>query len=244
MDLLLHLIDKHKLNIYDIPIFDLVEQYCGYVQQLQLEDLNVASGFLEMAARLVYIKTVSLLPKQEEAEELKRELTGELLEYRDCQLMAGKLGEIANGFGFFSRSPMTWPRDMQYSLQHSADVLVFAYLDAAGRGRAKLPPPVSAFHGLVERRIVPVATKIISVMRTLWDGRRLPFAQLFHSVSSRSEMVATFLAVLELVKAKRIDVEQLPGQDYVRILNTTLPDELEEGLVDLEELRQEFAGAE
>ena len=67
MDLLLHLISKHKLNIYDIPIFTLVEQYTDYVKRMQEEDMYVASAFLEMAARLVYIKTVSLLPVYEEA---------------------------------------------------------------------------------------------------------------------------------------------------------------------------------
>lgn len=72
MDLLLHLISKHKLNIYDIPIIELVTQYVDYVKRMQEEDMYVASEFLEMAARLVYIKTVSLLPVYEEAEELKK----------------------------------------------------------------------------------------------------------------------------------------------------------------------------
>ena len=72
MDLLLHLISKHKLNIYDIPIIELVTQYVDYVKQMQEQDMYVASEFLEMAARLVYIKTVSLLPVYEEAEELKK----------------------------------------------------------------------------------------------------------------------------------------------------------------------------
>ena len=95
MDLLLHLINKHKLNIYDIPILELVEQYVAAVRQMQEdENLEVTSEFLEMAARLVYLKTVSLLPVHEEADQLKKELTGELLEYRDCQLMAQKLAEI------------------------------------------------------------------------------------------------------------------------------------------------------
>ena len=80
MDLLLHLISKHKLNIYDIPIIELVTQYVDYVKRMQEEDMYVASEFLEMAARLVYMKTVSLLPVYEEAEELKKELTGGLLE--------------------------------------------------------------------------------------------------------------------------------------------------------------------
>ena len=83
MDLLLHLINKHKLNIYDIPILELVEQYVAAVRQMQEdENLEVTSEFLEMAVRLVYLKTVSLLPVHEEADQLKKELTGELLEYR------------------------------------------------------------------------------------------------------------------------------------------------------------------
>ena len=93
MDLLLSLIAKHKLNIYDIPIVELVDQYLDYVRRMQDEDMYVASEFLEMAARLVYLKTVSLLPVHEEADELKRELTGELIEYRDCKLMAEKLSQ-------------------------------------------------------------------------------------------------------------------------------------------------------
>ena len=91
MDLLLHLISKHKLNINDIPIVELVNQYLDYVRQMKNADFDVAGDFLEMAARLIYIKTVSLLPRQEEAEQLKKELTGELIEYRDCKIMAEKL---------------------------------------------------------------------------------------------------------------------------------------------------------
>lgn len=221
LDLLLHLIDKHKLDIYDIPIFELVEQYCAHIENLQEKNMNVSSEFLEMAARLVYIKTVSLLPRKEEAEELKRELTGELLEYRDCQLMAQKLSEIANGFGFFSRKPMKLPKDIVYKQIHDPKLLVKAYQDAVGNGRRKLPPPAAAFQGIVERRIVPVATKIISVMRRLWNGSVLPFRELFTSAKSRSEMVATFLAVLELVKAKRINVDEFSDEGYVRIVKET-----------------------
>ena len=91
MDLLLHLISKHKLNINDIPIVELVNQYLDYVRQMQEQDFDIAGEFLEMAARLIYIKTVSLLPRHEEAEILKKELTGELIEYQDCKIMAGKL---------------------------------------------------------------------------------------------------------------------------------------------------------
>ena len=103
MDLLLHLITKHKLDIYDIPIVELVEQYTSYVREMQEENMEVASEFLEMAARLVYIKTVSLLPVYEEAEELKNELRDELLEYRDCKILAGKLSRMTDGFNYTTR---------------------------------------------------------------------------------------------------------------------------------------------
>ena len=83
LDLLLTLIAKNKLNIYDIPIALLLEQYMEQIERMQAENLDVASEFLEMAARLVHIKSVSLLPKREEEEVLRRELTGQLLEYKE-----------------------------------------------------------------------------------------------------------------------------------------------------------------
>ena len=112
MDLLLHLISKHKIDINDIPILQLVEQYLDYVRQMQLADMDVASEFVEMAARLVYIKTVSLLPvHEEEAQALKEELQGELSEYRDCQIMAGKLSEQVD-LDHISRAAQKIPPDM------------------------------------------------------------------------------------------------------------------------------------
>ena len=114
LDLLLHLISKHKLNINDIPIFELVEQYVDYVRQMEESDMDVASEFIEMAARLVYIKTVSLLPVHEEAEQLKMELTGELIEYRDCKLIAKQLSERTEGFNCFERAPTVLAKDMKY----------------------------------------------------------------------------------------------------------------------------------
>ena len=80
LDLLLHLISKNKLNIYDIEISVLLAQYMEHIDKMKEKNMDVASEFLEMAARLVYIKTVSLLPKHEESEELKKELSGELIE--------------------------------------------------------------------------------------------------------------------------------------------------------------------
>lgn len=104
LDLLLHLIAKNKLNIYDINICELVKQYLDCINQMKEQSMDVSSDFLEMASRLVYIKSVSLLPKDEESEELKDKLSGELIEYRTVKLLSGELSKIADGFGKFIRA--------------------------------------------------------------------------------------------------------------------------------------------
>lgn len=204
MDLLLSLITKHKLDIMDIPIVELVDQYTSYVRQMQESDMEVASEFLEMAARLVYIKTVSLLPKHEEADQLKMELQGELLEYRDCQIMAEKLRIEANGFDLITKKPQVIDRDEIYRLLHEPDELFSAYISALGKGRRKLPPPIESFTAIVTKKIVSVSSKIVFILRRALKGGDIRFNALIESSESRSDMVATFLAVLELVKAKRI----------------------------------------
>ena len=207
MDLLLHLITKHKLNINDIPIFELVEQYTAYVRMMQESDMDVASEFLEMAARLVYIKTVSLLPVYEEAEQLKKELTGELLEYRDCKIMAEKLRLQASGFDFLCKAPDEIEQDMTYTRLHEGDELFKAYISAVGKGQRKLPPPIDAFKAIVVKKIVSVGSKISVIFKKLKNKASIRFSSFYEDSESKSDMVAMFLAMLELVKSKKIRVD-------------------------------------
>lgn len=207
MDLLLHLISKHKVSINDVPILDLVGQYLDYMRAMQEENLDIASEFLEMAARLVYIKTVSLLPVHEEAEQLEQELRGELLAYQDCKYLAGKLEEQANGFGYFDREPEEFPVDMRYTRLHEPYEIFKAYISAVGKGKRRLPPPVDAFTKIVAHRIVSVASRISFLLDRLTGRGKQKFVSLFEQSESRSEMVATFLAVLSLAKAKRVTIE-------------------------------------
>ncbi len=204
MDLLLHLISKHKLNINDIPIVELVNQYLDYVRQMENADFDVAGDFLEMAARLIYIKTVSLLPRQEEAEELKRELTGELIEYRDCKIMAEKLSHSTDGFDRFVREPQPGYINYDYERFHEGEELLNAYVSAAGRAQRKLPPPLDSFKVIVARKFVNVASKVGGVIEKLKAKRKVKFLNLFEDAQSKSDLVATFLAVLELAKTKKI----------------------------------------
>ena len=104
LDLLLTLLSKNKVSIYDVSISQLLEQYMAHIRAMQELDMEVASEFLDMAARLVYLKTVSLLPKHEEEKELRQQLAGELMEYQLCRELAK---ELAMGFTFDSSSLKT-----------------------------------------------------------------------------------------------------------------------------------------
>ena len=206
LDLLLALIAKNKLNIYDIPISTLLEQYMEQINRMQAENLDVASEFLEMAARLVHIKSVSLLPKREEEEELRRELTGQLLEYRQCKETAERLRALVS-FDRLVRPQSKIPADHAYKRQHAPEEMLAAYLSAMGRRRRMAPPSAEAFSGIVTKRIVSVGSQIVYVLRRLWKRRHVPFKELFRGKKDSSERIAAFLAVLELVKGKRLRVE-------------------------------------
>ena len=219
MDLLLHLISKHKLNINDIPIIELVNQYLDYVRKMQEEDFDIAGEFLEMAARLIYIKTVSLLPRHEEAETLKKELTGELIEYRDCKLMAKELSTHTDGFDRYVRTPQVGYVNYANERSHEGEELLQAYINAAGRAQRKLPPPLDSFKVIVARKFVNVASKVQTVLRKLWNGKKVHFLTLFQDAQTRSDMVATFLAVLELAKTKKIAIDGTMEDPDVQIIN-------------------------
>lgn len=219
MDLLLHLISKHKLNINDIPIVELVNQYLDYVRQMEEADFDVAGDFLEMAARLIYIKTVSLLPRHEEAETLKKELTGELIEYRDCKLMAQRLSNQTDGFGRYVREPEAGWVNYDYERFHEGEELLNAYINVAGKAQRRLPPPIDSFKVIVAKKFVNVASKVRTVMRKLWGGKKVPFITLFEGSQTKSDLVATFLAVLELAKTKKITIDGDMTNPSVQMVN-------------------------
>lgn len=207
MDLLLHLISKHKLNIYDIPIITLVEQYMDYVRRMQEENMYVASDFLEMAARLVYLKSVSLLPVYAEAQELKEELQGELIEYRDMKALAIKLSQKTEGFDYYVREQENITPDNTYTRLHDPQELFSAYTAAAGKKIRKMPAPFEAFREIVVKKVVSVSSKISRIFSKFSKkGEKKRMSSLFDDAGSRSDIVATFLALLELAKSKKVKV--------------------------------------
>lgn len=207
LDLLLNLIAKNKLNIYDIPIAELLEQYMAQIHEMQAADMDVASEFLEMAARLVHIKSVSLLPKKEEEAALKQELTGQLLEYQQCKEAAMRLRERFSLDGIV-RAQADIPADITYKRYHKPQELLSAYLSMLGKKKPPEPQkPEDTISKLITRRVVSVASQIVFVLRSLWKKRHVSLKELFRGKNDPSERVAAFLAVLELVKDKRLRVD-------------------------------------
>lgn len=203
LDLLLHLIKKNKLNIYDIEISKLLEQYLDYINEMKNQNLEVSSEFLEMAAKLIYIKTVSLLPKTEDKKTLKEELTGRLLELDLIKMIAGKLF-IKSVYGqIFSRKPLKIDADQTYRFVHDKNELLRSYLNVVHRNKSVNIDNKFAFSDIVEKKIVSITSRVVYVLKKLYKNEKVSYCDFFN-YESKSERVATFLAILELVKSKRI----------------------------------------
>ncbi|HRU97053.1 MAG TPA: segregation/condensation protein A [Ruminococcus sp.] len=211
LDVLLNLITKHKLNIYDIEISKLLEQYLLFIEEAHKQDLELAGEFLEMAARLIYIKTAALLPRPEEAEQMKKELEGALIELSLCKAAARELAERNVGGDIFVRRPMKIKVDMTYSLVHEPERLVEAYSAVSNK---KIVPENQKnriehkINSVVKRRIVPVLTKVVHILRELYATGEVYMDKLYEGVTDRSARVATFLAVLELTRFGRITISE------------------------------------
>lgn len=205
LDVLLFLISKHKLDVVDIEIKVLLEQYLDFIEQVSLENDDIPSEFLAMAARLIYIKTLSLLPKSEEMVQLKKELENAIFLYQIFKQAGEVLFESCVFGKFFFREQKKLPQEVQYKCFHEKDELATAYLALLGKKGRKLPPKKELFSPLVSAEYVSVSSKIIYVLRKLYSNGKVAYYDFFTS-QENSAKVATFLAMLELIKSKRIEV--------------------------------------
>ena len=219
LDLLLFLISKNKLNIYDIRISDLVDQYMEQIETMRENEMEIASEFLEMAARLVQIKSLSLLPKHEEADALVRELTGQLIEYQEMKKVAAMLS-VQVCFDRFVRQTMEIEFEYHYAHTHTTEELYRAYLEAVGKEKKqKEAPDANVFSPIVSRTAyVSVPSRIIHLLRSLYGGAVLRYRSLFKG-ETRSGMVATFLALLELIHAKRVTVSGTGDKMKIKLMD-------------------------
>jgi segregation and condensation protein A len=222
LDLLLAMIGKNKNNICDINIAEILEQYMAYLERMREMDLEIASEFLLMASHLVYIKSKMLLPGEDgEEEDPRQRLIEALEEYKRFKEIASLLaGKAASGADLFVKSPDS-PTESGEPVKetYEPEELHEAFMRILVKNRRRLPPPVTAFSGIVSREIVPVAEKLAQIFDRLLVKRVLKLSTLFSEARSRSGIIAVFLAVLTLSKDKKAIIEEEgPGKENSYVL--------------------------
>lgn len=206
LDVLLMLIQKHKLNIQDIEISILLEQFLNYLERMTEADIEVTSDFLEMAARLILIKSAALLPK-DEAEKLKQELQGQLIELALAKTMAERLRRRFQGDLIFVREPVVIDVDMSYNRTHQPEEMLLYYGAVAERSRKKAEFERKPAAPVVEKSYVTVFTGVFTILKSLRQNGVVEISKLCED-QPRSRRVATFLAILELSKDGRIFISE------------------------------------
>ena len=224
LDLILFLLGKNRIEIQDIPIALILEQYLEYLERREQMDLEIASEFITMAAQLMFIKTRMLLSiEDEEAKSEMAELIRSLEERRSSENYARIKAVTAQitVMGEFGRKIFLKPPETVggkvYEYSHDVDDLTDALREIALREERRLPPPVSSFGSIVRQEPYPVAGKAREIFQRLANGIT-SFRLLFRGSRSRSEVVATFLAILELCRAR---IVTLSGSETDFTVNPT-----------------------
>ena len=212
LDLILHLLSKNKIEIRDIQISLLLDQYLEWMEQREQLNLEIASEFVTMAAHLVYIKTRMLLSIDDEEAMSEMELLMAALEehkhhdsYLKIKAVTEPLGRrYEYGRDYIVKVPEPIRTEKTYRYVHDKNDLLTVMNAVLERADDKLPPPARAFEGIVGREPYPVSDKARAIVERLTQFGVTRFRALFRQSRSRSEVVATFLAILELCKASRI----------------------------------------
>lgn len=238
LDLILHLLSKNKMEIKDIQISVILSQYLLWMKQRKQLDLEVASDFVTMAAQLIFIKSRMLLSIHDEEALSEMEQLIASLEAHQRHENYMRIKSVAPDFesryelgrDYLTKVPEHLPVNKVYRYAHKREDLRTAMLAVLERVDNKLPPPMSAFEGIVGREPYPVSDKALELIQRLIQFGVTRFRTLFHGNRSRSEVVATFLSVLELCKARRI---RLAGTDEdCTITSTGESDDVEEFTAD------------
>lgn len=224
LDLLLALISKHKIDIFDIPIFEIAEQYNEYLDSMKKMDMEIAGEFLVMAAELMLIKSKMLLPQQEGEEDPRKPLVDALLEHRRAQQTAVFLRERAAQYYDRFPKPADEITDPTYHREHAVGLLAEAFVRMAERLELeRMQKQETQLFKRMETRYYTVQEKMDEVYGKLKKHGKVHFEHLFAEAESRGEVIAIFLAVLEAVRFGRIEVEREQESLFL-----TLPDNFEE----------------
>ncbi len=230
LDLLLHLIEKNKVNIYDIPIAEITDQYLEYIDEMKRQDLNVMSEFLVMAATLLNIKSKMLLPKEEveveEEEDPRAELVQQLLEYKMYKTYAYELRDRqVDADQIFYKVPTIPDEVLAYEEPVDVDELIsdltlnklnLIFQSVLKREKSRVDPVRSRF-GEIKKEEVSLEEKMEEILSFARAHKTFSFRELLERQSSRVQIVVTFLVILEMMKAGEIHIVQEKIFDDIRI---------------------------
>lgn len=216
LDLLLSLIAKNKVNIADIPISLICDQYMEYLSAAQALDMEIATEFLVMASELMLIKSRMLLPRLEEEEEDPRAaLADALLQYQRAKAAAVKLNErFALYGGRLAKDTDEISIDRSFTADHDPELLRKALRHILAQTKHHPRDVSPTFTPLIARPIVPVEVKIIGILSHMQANGASTLSELLNGTASRSDLIATFLGVLELIKVRRLLIDM--GEDESR----------------------------
>lgn len=221
LDLLLHLIQKNELDIFNIPIALITEQYLEYLQLMKVLNLDVAGEYLLMASTLLHIKSRMLLPKssegeEEEEEDPRAELVRRLLEYQKYKQAAGELEKrpLLDRDVFIRLTPAEFQEPEEERIEVNLFQLLEAFREVLKRVKPEAVHEVILEHLSVEDKI----EEILALLEK--ENRSMAFHRLFPEDASRRVVVVTLLAILELVKMKRIRIFQMAPFETIRISPT------------------------
>jgi len=224
LDLLLDLISKNKVDIRDIPISLIFDQYMEYIEAMKRSDMEIAGEFIRMAAELMLIKSRILLPVQNEEEEDPRAaLAAALIEYKRAKEAADFLQKQYGTFSgrFTKDTDEIKTNNFLEDGGHSIDLLEKAFKKLLNRNieLSKIKDePEKMLSGLFKSRVIPIPEKIISILRYLYRVECESFERIMLMQRSRSELIASFVAILELVKNQRVFVSE-DSDDLILIIN-------------------------
>lgn len=227
LDVILLLLSKNKIEIQDISIASILEQYLAYLDEMKRMDMEIASEFIAMASHLMLIKTKMLLSAAEQAEaQSEMELLIQSLRERQRREALDNLKTASSfldarselGLGAFPKEQEPYERDRTYRYRHSPEDLLRAFSVIKDRAQKQLPPAAVSFEGIVGREPYPVTKKTAELMRKLLLRGISKLRQLFRGARSRSEIVATFLAVLELCKTNNVELIEERGEPAVKLI--------------------------
>lgn len=217
LDVILLLLGKNKIEIADISITSILEQYLAYLDEMKRMDMEIASEFITMASHLMQIKTKMLLSYSERTEaQSEMEELMESLRMRQRasakEQLSGAMAQLEArnemGLGLFVKQPEPYVPDGTYRYQHAPEDLLRAMQAISERTERRMPPPVSAFSAVVTRQPYQVGKKVTQIMRLLVLQGYSKLKALFKGCLSRSEIVATFLAVLDLVRSNCVSLQE------------------------------------